>query len=194
MFIVLEGADGTGKSTQAKILANTLRGEGREVVTTFEPGGTDTGETLRKLVLESGVSPIAETLLMAADRAVHVAEVIRPALDAGRDVVCDRFTPSTLAYQGVGRDLGVEGVERLSAWAADGLEPDLVIVFDAPLDVASARRGREGDRLERDELQRRVRQAYLDLAPDRGWLVLDATRAVAEVAAEVWAAVSEQVR
>lgn len=194
MFIVLEGADGTGKSTQAKILANTLRGEGREVVTTLEPGGTDTGQTLRTLVLESDVSPIAETLLMAADRAVHVAEVIRPALDAGRDVVCDRFTPSTLVYQGVGRDLGVEGVERLSAWAADGLEPDLVIVFDAPFDVASARRGREGDRLERDELQRRVRQAYLDLAPDRGWLVLDATRPVAEVAADVWAAVSEYVR
>src|SRR5438067_5631560 len=130
-FIVLEGGDGAGKSTQAGILVARLRDRGREVVATREPGATKAGATIRALVLGGGdLDPRAEALLIAADRAEHVAEVIRPALGRGAVVVSDRYVPSSLAYQGVGRGLGVDEVARLSAWATGGLEPDLVIVFD----------------------------------------------------------------
>ncbi|HEV3365484.1 MAG TPA: dTMP kinase, partial [Acidimicrobiia bacterium] len=151
VFIVLEGGDGCGKSTQARLLVARLREVGREVVATREPGATEAGAAIRLLVLGGDhLDPHAEALLIAADRAVHVAEVIRPALERGAVVVSDRYIPSSLAYQGVARGLGVEEIARLSEWATGGLAPDLVIVFDVPAADAAARRADPEDRMERE--------------------------------------------
>src|SRR2546423_6718801 len=150
LFIVLEGGDASGKSTQARLLADRLRSRDRDVVETFEPGATQTGAAIRALLLD-GDEPIdltTEALLLAADRAQEVADVIRPALGRGADVVSDRYVPSSLAYQGVGRGLGVEKVEKLNRWATGGLEPDLVVVLDVDEAVATSRRATPGDRLE----------------------------------------------
>jgi dTMP kinase len=184
VFIVLEGGDGGGKSTQAEILVARLRGLGRDVVATREPGATTAGAGIRALVLGGGdLDPRAEALLIAADRAEHVAEVIRPALARGAVVVSDRYVPSSLAYQGVARGLGVEEVARLSEWATGGLTPDLVVVLD--VDPG------EGDRMEREpaEFRALVRQAYRDLAGRFGWALLDGTAPVDVVAGQIWAAV-----
>lgn len=196
-FIVLEGGDATGKTTQAGILATRLRGEGREVVQTFEPGGTALGGSLRSLLLdgEGTVEPEAEALLMAADRAQHVLEVVRPSLSRGDWVLSDRFMPSSLAYQGVGRGLGVPAIEIVNGIATGGLEPDLVIVLDLPPDVATERFGAARDRLEEedDAFRLAVHEAYRDLAGSRGWVLLDAAGPVDDVAARVWAAVTEHL-
>src|SRR5947199_187580 len=127
LFIVLEGGDASGKSTQARLLADRLRSRDRDVVETFEPGATQTGAAIRALLLDGDepIEPTTEALLLAADRAHEVADVIRPALGREADVVSDRYVPSSLAYQGVGRGLGVEKVEKLNRWANGGLEPDL---------------------------------------------------------------------
>lgn len=193
-FVVLEGADATGKSTQALLLARRLRETGREVVTTFEPGATRIGETIRQLVLEElgrEVDPRAEALLVAADRAQHVAEVVRPAIQRGADVVSDRFVPSSLAYQGVARALGVEEVWRLSDWATNGLQPDVVVVLDTREDVVRMRRSGPGDRLEREGsvFHEQVLAAYRELAGRHEWVLVDAHGSVDEVAARVWEAV-----
>lgn len=188
-FIVLEGLDGCGKSTQARLLVEHLRAEGRDVVATHEPGATPTGAAIRSIVLgERAVDPRTEALLIAADRAQHVAEIVRPALERAAVVVSDRYVPSSLAYQGVARGLGVEWVERLSAWATGGLDPDLVVVLDVPPKVAAARRAAPQDRMEREPagFQEVVRRAYLDLAERYGWTVVDGAAPVAEVAEEVW--------
>jgi len=192
MFIVLEGGDGCGKSTQAERLAGRLRSDGREVVTTREPGATPAGSAIRAVVL--GDAPLdarTEALLIAADRAEHAARVVRPALDRGAVVVSDRYIPSSLAYQGVARGLGVDEVERLSAWATGDLRPDLVVVLDVAPDVAASRRAGPGDRMEREDhhFRHAVRQAYLDLAPRYGWVVLDGSLPVDEVTDAVWKAV-----
>jgi dTMP kinase len=193
-FVVVEGGEGVGKSTQVERLASSLRASGREVVVTYEPGDTKTGAELRAALLhaDTALDPHAELLLMLADRAQHVAEVIRPALDRGAIVVCDRYEPSTLAYQGVARGLGVDEVERLSKWAAAGVVADIVIVLDLPDPVAEARVSPVRDRFERAgaEFHARVRAAYRDLAPARGWLVVDADGTPDDVAARVRAAVS----
>ena len=192
-FVVLEGGDASGKSTQARLLADRLRSAGREVVETFEPGATEAGAAIRALLLDGDgpVDPTAEALLLAADRAQEVADVIRPALARGADVVSDRFVPSSLAYQGVGRGLGVERIEKLNRWATGGLEPDLVVVLDVDDAVAVSRRAGPGDRLERagDEFHAAVRDAYRVLATDRGWIVLDGGADVDTVAERVWDAV-----
>jgi dTMP kinase len=192
-FVVLEGGDGSGKSTQLARLAAWLREQGCAVVETFEPGAGPTGAVLRELVLHGpeAVAPVAEALLMAADRAQHVATVIRPALARGEWVVCDRYVPSSLVYQGVGRGLGVDVVDRLSEVATDGLAPDLVLLLDVSDAVADARRADESDRMERegDAFHASVRAAYRELAPARGWVVVDADGAVDDVAAIVQAAV-----
>lgn len=164
-----------------------------EVVTTFEPGGTDLGRRVRALLLDGDgpVDPAAEALLMAADRAQHVAEVIRPALERGVWVITDRFVPSSLAYQGIGRDLGVDRIEALSAWATGGLDPDLVVVLDVTDEVAAERVGAARDRMERAGagFHTAVRAAYRDLAATRGWVVVDGRGDVTSVADAVWAAV-----
>jgi dTMP kinase len=177
-FVVLEGGDGSGKSTQARRLAAWLREEGITVVETFEPGAGPTGAVLREVLLHGPepVAPRTEALLMAADRAQHVATVIGPALARGEWVVCDRYVPSSLVYQGVVRGLGVDVVAALSDVAVGTCRPDVVLVLDVSDAVAESRRRGEADRLEREgaEFHRSVRAAYRGLAPDFGWELIDA--------------------
>ncbi len=192
VFVVLEGGDGCGKSTQARLLAARLRDVGREVVATREPGATDAGAAIRSLVLGGGpLDARTEALLIAADRAEHVAEVIRPALARGAVVVSDRYVPSSLAYQGVARGLVVDEVARLSDWATGGLSPDLVIVLDVPATEAAGRRAAPQDRMERepDSFRQVVNQAYRDLAVRFGWTLVDGSGPVDVVAEQIWAAV-----
>jgi dTMP kinase len=193
-FVVLEGGDGSGKSTQSARLAAWLRDRGCTVVETFEPGAGATGAVLRELLLHGPepVTPVTEALLMAADRAQHVATEIEPALARGDWVVCDRYVPSSLVYQGVVRGLGVDVVAQLSAVATDGLEPDVVLLLDVSDAVADGRRAGQSDRLEREggAFHASVRAAYRDLAPTRGWVVVDADVDVDAVAARVRDAVA----
>jgi dTMP kinase len=192
-FLVVEGGDGSGKSTQAARLAAWLRTRGVTVLETFEPGAGPTGAVLRDVLLHGpeAIAPTTEALLMAADRAQHVATMIRPALERGEWVVCDRYVPSSLVYQGVVRELGVDVVEQLSRVAIDSLEPDLVVVLDVSDAVAEARRTGEADRLEREgsDFHQSVRVAYRELAAARGWGVVDADGPVDDVAARVGALV-----
>lgn len=189
-LIAFEGGDGCGKSTQAPLLAERLG-----AVLTREPGGTAVGERVRAILVDPGtgrLDPRAEALLMAAARAQHVAEVIAPSLTAGRDVVVDRFSHSTLAYQGRGRGLDVDELRRLSDWAAAGLWPDVVVLLALPAGV-SLDRARPPDRFEAEDpaFHARVTAGFAALAraePDR-WRVVDASGTVAEVAERVWAAV-----
>ena len=189
-FLAFEGGEATGKTTQARLLADRLG-----ALLTREPGGTELGERVRELVLDPAmpVAPRTEALLMAAARAQHVAQVIEPTLAGGRSVVTERFTPSSLAYQGVGRGLGVEQVAAVSAFATGALQPDLVILLDVPLEVTAQRLSTEPDRLEMEGVpfHARVAAAYRQMAtlePDR-WVVVPADAPVEEVAARVWAAV-----
>jgi dTMP kinase len=196
LFLTLEGGDAAGKTTQAEALDGWLTGLGRRVVRTREPGGTDLGVGIRDLVLhrDGHIAARAEALLYAADRAHHVATVVRPALERGDVVVQDRYLDSSVAYQGAGRVLDPEEIRRLSLWAAEDLLPDLTVLLD--VEPALARRRRSGrqqyDRLEaeHDEFHERVRQAYLELAaaePDR-IVVVDGTLPADEVQARIRAA------
>lgn len=191
-FVVLEGGDGCGKSTQVGLLAAGLRARGLEVVETREPGGTPLGRALRTLLLggDDPVDPVAEALMMAADRAQHVAEVVRPALARGAWVVSDRHVPSSLVYQGLVRGLDLDAVERASTWATGGLVPDLVIVLDVDDDVAASRRSPEADRMERegDAFHADVRAAYRALAAERRWCVVDGAGTPEAVTARLLAA------
>ncbi|WP_146847809.1 dTMP kinase [Cellulomonas terrae] len=195
LFLSFEGGDGAGKSTQARLLGEWLTGLGREVVLTREPGGTELGLLLRDAVLHGEhVDARTEALLYATDRAHHVASLVRPALARGAVVVTDRYLDSSVAYQGSGRDLGADEVERLSLWAVDGLLPALTVLLDLDPVAGKARLTGDPDRLERagDEFHRRTREAFLGRAeaePGR-WLVLDATRPVDELAAAVRARVA----
>lgn len=190
-LIVLEGGEGSGKSTQAVELARRLG-----AVLTREPGGTLTGERIRAVILDPAlthVHPRTETLLFLAARAQHAAELIRPALEAGRDVVCDRYSGSTLAYEGYGRGLDVDRLAELSQWASDGLEPDRVILLRVPPVVAKERLGLRGgqDRMERSDeaFFDRVAAGFDRLASsDPSWRVVDGEGTVEEVAARVFAA------
>nr|WP_202628019.1 dTMP kinase [Cellulomonas sp. APG4] len=190
VFVSFEGGDGVGKSTQLSLLAEWLEQRGVEVVRTREPGGTTLGQALRDAVLHGeDVSPRTEALLYATDRAHHVASVVRPALERGAVVLTDRYLDSSVAYQGDGRALGTEEVERLSLWATEGLLPDLTVLLDLDPDVGLTRLSGAPDRLERAgaEFHRRTRRAYLDRAAAGGtrWLVLDAARPREEVQAAV---------
>ncbi len=193
-FIAFEGAEGSGKSTQARLLAERLG-----ALLTSEPGGTALGRRIRDLVLDpssAGLDARAEALLVIADRAQHVAEVVRPALERGQDVVTDRFSGSTLAYQGHGRGLDVDELATLSAWASVGLEPDLVVFLDVPAEVAAARRRGRPDRMEGEAaaFHARVAAGYRSLAaanPDR-WVVIDGTGPVEVLAQRVATAVADR--
>ncbi len=196
-FVVFEGGEGCGKSTQARLLA-----ERWGAVFTFEPGGTPVGAQLREILLspETGdLEPRAEALLMAADRAHHVATKIRPALLRGRDVVCDRFVGSSLAYQGHARGLGIEAVRAINEFGTDGLVPDLVLLLTVPEEVAAERMRASGqlDRMEQagDEFHRKVAEAYQMLAAhetDR-WVVVDGTGTIDEVEQRVLATVESRL-
>lgn len=192
-FVVLEGCDGCGKSTQAGRLVRRLEERGHDVVATFEPGATELGAALRRLLLgaEFTVGARAEALLMAADRAEHVAEVVAPALARGAWVVSDRFVGSSLAYQGGARGLGFEEVAALNRFATAGIEPDVVVYLAAPIATLRARRGGLGDRFEREGegFVAAVARAYDQLAAELGWVVVDATPDEDAVEAAVWAAV-----
>jgi dTMP kinase len=187
LFISFEGIDGVGKSTQADLLETWLQSQGKTVVRTLEPGGTEVGIEIRKILLHhrGDLAPRAEAALFAADRAHHVASKIRPALDRGDIVITDRYFDSSVAYQGAGRELSQTEVRDLSLWAVGGLLPDLTVLLDLPADVARNRRngsGTEPDRLESEKIEffERARQAYLDLAkaePER-FLVIDASASV----------------
>jgi dTMP kinase len=196
-FIVLEGGDGSGKSTQVPLLAGWLRSRGLDVVETREPGGTPLGQKLRRLLLDgdTAVDPRAEALMMAADRAEHVSEVILPALEREAWVVSDRHVPSSLVYQGVVRGLGVIEIAEVSAWATAGVVPDLVIVLDVTDELAAERRPRDTDRMEREggEFHSEVRAAYRSLAAEHGWCVVDGSGSAETVSKRVAAAVEERL-
>ena len=191
MFIAFEGGEGAGKSTQEALLAAALTERGHHVVRTREPGGTPAGERIREILLSpefDGLDSRAEALLFAAARGEHVARVIRPALDRGDVVICDRYLDSSVAYQGYGRELGVETIRQLSLWATDDLVPDLTIVLDIDPAIGLSRL-ENPDRMEAEpiEFHRAVRAGFLDLAskdPDR-YLVLSADQPREVIAAQI---------
>jgi dTMP kinase len=199
-FITFEGGDGTGKTTQISAAENYLRQRGKICLTTREPGGTALGKLVRKVLLEAGETDIAaptELFLYLADRAQHVKQVVVPALAEGKVVLCDRFTDSTLAYQGYGRGIDLDWLRRLNDTASGGLRPHLTLLFDCPVQAGLVRAaGRQDcadqpreDRFEREELEfhQKVRSGFLELAgrePNR-FRVIDASRSLADVAEQV---------
>ena len=194
LFITFENGEGCGKSVQAKALYRRLSGFGIPVVLTHEPGGTPASQKIAKWLKWAqhiDISPLAELLMFNASRAQLIAEVIRPNLENGKIVICDRYTDSTIAYQSYGRGLDLEIVKVINNAATQGLEPDLTILLDIPAETGLARKkDRKQDRFEQEELafHRRVRQGYLKLAanePSR-WLIVDAALPRAEVTEIIW--------
>jgi dTMP kinase len=191
VFVCFEGGEGSGKSTQSRLLRDWLEAEGYAVVLTFEPGDTEVGKEMRRIVLSPETGELAdrtEVLLYAADKAEHVETVVQPALDRGAVVVTDRYVDSTLAYQGAGRTLDVREVEQVARWATHDLRPHLTVLLDLEPEHGLGR-FEERDRIEGEpvEFHQRVRQAFLDMAaadPDH-YLVLDARLPVEEIAAEI---------
>jgi dTMP kinase len=190
MFVTFEGLDGCGKTTQVRLLAASLRKDGVDVVSTREPGGTPLGEEIRDLVLHGDhIAPWAETALYLAARAQHVEQVIRPALERGATVLCDRYLDTSAAYQGGGRELGVETVLELNLLAVGGLVPDRTFLVDIDVETALARLGDKRDRIELAEAEfwPRVVDAYRRLAaryPER-YVVLDGRRSIDDIAEEI---------
>jgi dTMP kinase len=181
LFIVFEGGEGCGKSTQTRALYRRLSKDGFGAILTREPGGTRLGERVRRHLKRTGdtrVSPLAELFLIATARAQLVSEIIRPELEKGKAVICDRFTPSTLAYQGYGRGLDTDAIRDVNDIATDGMSPDLIVLLDIPVEAGLGRKkSKEKDRFESESLafHTRVRRGYMDLAkadPER-WLVVD---------------------
>jgi dTMP kinase len=198
LFVAFEGGEGSGKTTQARLVAIWLRGLGYDVVTTHEPGATKIGMRLRALLLDTahaGMSAHAEALMYAADRAEHVASVIKPALARGAIVITDRYLDSSLAYQGAGRSLPVAEIARVNEWATGGRKPDLTVLLDMDPVAGLSRRTRSADRLEAEpaEFHNRVRSGFLALAraePGR-YLVLDAARPPQEITREITTRIRE---
>jgi len=197
LFISFEGGEGCGKSTHSRLLLKKLDQQNIPAVLTHEPGGTPLGDELRKALKkkrESPISPQAELFLVAASRAQLVSEAIRPALEAGEVVICDRFTDSTMVYQGYGRGLDFTAIKMVNNMATRHLNPDLIILLDIPPEQGLARKGSLKDRFEVEDLSfhRRVREGYLKMAgadPDR-WLVIDASLPKGKVAEIIWDRVS----
>ncbi len=197
LFITFEGGEGCGKSTHSRLLLKKLEQHNVPVVLTHEPGGTPLGNELRRALKKqrgSSISPLAELFLFAASRAQLVAEVIRPALENGRVVICDRFSDSTLVYQGYGRGLDLAIVEKVNSMATGDLKPDLTVFLDISPEQGLARKHSLRDRFEQEDLSfhGRVREGYLKMAaaePDR-WLVIDASLPKRKVAGIIWNRVS----
>jgi dTMP kinase len=201
VFITFEGIEAAGKSTLIEALADDLRRTGVSVLITREPGGTPLGDAIRRLFIDPAtvVDPLAEALLMNASRSQLVADVIGPALRAGRDVLCDRFFDATIAYQGYGRGLDADGLAEVVAWATAGVAADLSVFVDVPVEVAATRRRGSGDadRMERlgPEFAARVRKGFAAQAaaePGR-WLTVDGTRDVEAITANIVDAVRERL-
>ena len=200
-FISVEGIEGVGKSTNIDVLVATIEAAGHKVLTTREPGGTPFAEEIREILMNRGDEPvpeIAELLLMFAARSFNVNNVILPALEAGTWVVCDRFTDSSRAYQGGGRGIPMDTIDRIADWVHGETWPDLTILLDAPVEIGMERAGSRSapDRIEqeRHEFFHRVRECYLQIAarePNR-FIVIDTTRSMDEVRADV-AALAEQI-
>jgi len=197
LFITFEGGEGCGKSTQSRLLLKKLKQQNIPVVLTHEPGGTALGDEIREALKrrrDSFISPQAELFLFAASRAQLVAELIRPALEDGKVVICDRFTYSTLVYQGYGRGLGLTAIEMVNNMATGNLNPDLIILLDISPEQGLARKRSLKDRFELEDLSfhRRVREGYLKMAagPNR-WLVIDASLPKAKIAEIIWDRVSQ---
>lgn len=198
-FITVEGIEGTGKSTNIDFLTSLIEASGFEVVRTREPGGTPMAEKIRQLLLDHDQEPlpeIAELLLFFASRSLHLQNAIVPALKEGKWVICDRFTDASRAYQGSGRGLDLDRIERLAEWVQEGLEPDMTILLDAPAEIGMQRAAARGDadRMDSQELSfyRRVRSGYLTLAnahPDR-FAVVDASQPLDQVQASIAVEVS----
>lgn len=193
-FITLEGGDGSGKSTQARLLAEWCENRGREVVFSREPGGTELGVQLRELVLHSTgyMTPRTEALLYAADRAQNIATVVRPALERGAVVIQDRYIDSSVAYQGAGRVLGADEIRALSMWATENLVPDLTIVLDLDPEAGRTRLDASRTRFDRlesekNEFHERVRAAYLHMAAEdpQRFIVIDAALPPADIHAAI---------
>ena len=202
-FITLEGIDGSGKSTQMRLLASALRVEGYDVLMTLEPGGTPLGRHLRAAFLETEevVDPLAELLIFAADRAQHVRFLIKPKLEEGKIVISDRYADATYAYQGAGRGFPAATIEQVIKLATDGLKPDLTLFFDLPIQIALLRadsrheKGEYKNRMdkEKSDFYVRVRAAYLELAQkeQNRFRIIDAAASVEEIHAEVLRIVME---
>ncbi len=191
LFITFEGADGCGKSTQLKLLAEYLQKQGKEVVITREPGCAGLGQKIREILLnyDGEVSDRCESFLFLADRAQNIDIVVKPAVEQGKIVLCDRHTDSSVAYQGYGRGLSIERINMLNNLATDGKKPDLTLVFDIDVETSMQRVGTEKDRMESagKDFHNRVRNGYLEIArrePDRV-KVLDATQSIEEIHNEV---------
>lgn len=199
LFITFEGGDGAGKSTQIQKVRAWFEERGYTVLVTREPGGTEMGSELRRLVQNGpeDVDPRTEALLYAADRAYHVATVIRPALEAGTVVLGDRYIDSSVAYQGAARALGVDEIRSLSAWATEGLEPRLTFLLDLPSEVGARRKDGKRDRLEREsgEFHKRVRREYLRIAEENTdrVVVIDAVGTPDEVFSEIRGVLEERI-
>ena len=198
LFIVFEGGEGCGKSTQTRALYRHLSEDGFPAVLTREPGSTRLGERVRRHLKQNDgtrISPLAELLLISAARAQLVSEVIRPELERGKTVVCDRFTPSTLAYQGYGRGLDTDAIRDVNDIATDGISPDLIVLLDIPIEAGlSRKKGKEKDRFESESaaFHTRVRRGYLDMAkadPER-WLVVDGRLPRKTIESRIWTRVS----
>ena len=193
LFITFEGADGCGKTTQLNLLKEYLIGKGHEVLVTREPGAKGLGERLRDILLnyDGEVSDRCESFLFLADRAQHIDTIVKPAVESGKIVLCDRHTDSTVAYQGYGRGLDIEQINKLNNIATDGLKPDLTFVFDVDIETSMSRVGKEKDRMESsgNDFFNRVRNGYLDIAKNEPQRVkvIDATVPIDKVFEQVLA-------
>ena len=199
-FLTVEGVEGVGKSTNVDFLAAAIKAQGFDVICTREPGGTPMAERIRQMLLEHGEEPlpdIAELLLFFAARSLHISNTIRPALDAGKWVICDRFTDASRAYQGSGRGLDMQRINLLADWVQEDLQPDMTLLLDAPAEIGMQRAEQRGatDRLESEQISfyKRIRAGYLALAkahPER-FVVVDAARPLPEVQVSITAALDE---
>jgi dTMP kinase len=204
LFITFEGIEGCGKTTQIKRLAGRLKDRGIQLISTLEPGGTRIGQDIRKVLLDSRnshLAPLAELILYAADRAQHIEEVIKPALDQGKWVLCDRFFDATVAYQGAGRGLDMDLIQTLNELVTTGIKPDLTLLLDCPPETGIERAikrisiiGQDGqDRFEREKMDfhRKVRAGYLEISrKEKRFSIINATLSEDEVEEEIFKAVS----